>query len=150
MGYRGNRKPEVMIRIATTEDEELILRHILKFVATTPYKDYVDEEALKNVINIFLNSPDKIILCHGEVGMLVGMAVPMIIGKGFIATELAWWVEPEARKNGIGLELIQAFEFWSKKIGCSLVSMSALDDQLGKFYEKNGYALQERAYVKVL
>ena len=139
-----------MIRIATREDEELIYNHAMKFVETTPYKDHISERNIRNMIELFTQSDDKIILLYGDVGMIVGMAAPFIFGGGYIATELAWWVDPEERKNGVGSELLSAFEYWANKIGCKMVSMSSLDDQVGKFYEKNGYVLQERAYVKVL
>jgi GNAT superfamily N-acetyltransferase len=79
------------------------------------------------------------------------MATPFPFGPYSLATETAWWVEPDKRGSGLGLQLLQAFEYWAKeKAGAAMISMSSLDDKVGEMYTKQGYKLYERAYMKVL
>lgn len=90
----------------------------------------------------------QIVLIYDDVGFLAGLATPSLFGDIRQATEMAWWVEPSERGKEAGGELLKAFEFWAKKVGCKLVTMISLNDKVGKYYEKNGYKLYERAYVK--
>jgi len=141
------------LRIATAEDFDLVFSMAKKFVESTDYNEHADDEAIKRLITEFLNSDntDKIILLYGFEGMIAGLAFPFIYGKDKMVTELAWWVEPESRGNETGAKLLEAFEYWAREVvKAKLVTMISLDDKVGKFYEKNGYALQERTYMKVL
>lgn len=139
-----------MLRIATIEDLPLVIDMIMKFASSSPYKGYVEEEKIKTMATHFLNAPkeDMIILLSGTDGILVGMATEFPYGYVKAATELAWWVSPNKRGQKAGGELLAAFEFWAKQIGCSIVTVSCLDDKIAKHYENLGYTLQERAYLK--
>lgn len=141
-----------MLRIADIADYKLVEDMSFKFIETTGYTDYYDKDTISRLIEHILTSPNEtnIILLHGEDGMLAGMTTPFVFGTQTVATEIGWWVEPDKRKSSIGSELLEAFEFWAKKVGASFVSMGSLDDSLGKFYEKRGYKLYERAYMKVI
>lgn len=141
-----------MIRVATLADLSLIKDMAMKFLEVSDYKEYGDEETIEAlIIDILSGDQTKgIIIINPEGAMLVGVAHKFPFGKGFLSTEIAWWVNPELRKTGVGQELMGAFEYWAKeKANCIGVVMGALDDSLGKFYEKNGYKLYERAYLKV-
>lgn len=138
-----------MLRIATFEDYNKILEFAERFLSISRYKDHFDLDVLNNLISFFLNSSkEERIIILAEEGMIAGQTSSFIFGTKKVATELGWWVEPEYRKSGIGKELLQAFEAWAKKVGCSLIVMISLDDELGKFYEANGYSLSERSYIK--
>lgn len=138
------------IRIATIDDLDLVVNMFCRFGENSPYKNYVGKEQITNVMKNILEADnnEKIILLHGEVGMIIGIATPFLYGPHIVATELAWWVNPEARNSSVGKELLNAFEFWAKRVGCTLITMISLDDQLGNYYEKRGYSLFERAYMK--
>lgn len=141
-----------MIRIATDKDIDLIVDMATKFIETTPYKDIYSVGQLRKVVTHMV-SPltdrnNQIILLSDNGGFLAALATPSLFGDFRQATEMAWWVEPDARGKKAGGELLRAFEFWAKKVGCKLATMSSLDDKVGKYYEKNGYKLYERAYVK--
>ena len=142
-----------MLKIATEEDFDLVFKHCKAFSSTLKQKDLVTDEKLKALITEFLTSPkeQKIILLHGEEGMLAAFITPFLLGTEPTATELAWWVIPEARKKNIGKELIDAYEFWAKKLDCKCIVLSCYaDNDLGKFYEKLGYVLHEKTYYKEL
>lgn len=140
-----------MLRIATVEDTELVLEMATKFLEKTSYKDLFDKELLKHIITDFVSSigDDKVVIIHDK-GMIAGMVTPFYFGKVKQATELAWWVDPSARKEGVGEKLLEAFEFWANKIGCKHVVMAALDEKLEKFYTSKGYRLVEHIYTKEL
>lgn len=141
------------MRVATREDHKEILDMAMKFVATTGYKDYADEGTIGNLINTLLTGKqnEMIILLEPGVGMIGGMSSPFVFGPGLLASEVAMWVEEDKRNTGVGNELINAFEYWAKHFaGCVFITLTSLDDKVGKLYEKKGYALYERAYMKEL
>lgn len=140
-----------MLKIATIEDYSIILKLISNFYSTLPTSALFNKDKIEGIIKSFLVAPkeEKVVLLHGEVGLLAAMIQPFHFGIDPIATELAWWVEPEARKNNVGKELVEAFEFWAKKLNCTYIAMSCYADvDLGKFYQSLGYALHEKTYIK--
>lgn len=138
-----------MVRRANHADLEEIVGFAEKFLQVSPYKNMYDVAYLKAFIGDLLYSvSDQIVLIEEGKGMLVGMIRPFYLGYEPIATELGWWVEPEYRNSGIGRELIHAFEDWARDEGCKSLVMISLDEELGRYYEKNGYRLIERSYMK--
>lgn len=142
-----------MLRIATPEDLPLVSRMAQSFIENSPYRAHFDMGLVDGVLNKLISPEDPrdgIVLLYGDVGMLAGMTSPFIYGPHYMATELGWWVEPDARNTGAGKELIKAFEEWARRVGCTLITMISLDDTVSKYYEKNGYQLTEHAYMKEL
>lgn len=141
------------MKIATIEDHDEVLGMAMKFMSLTEYTEYSNEETISNLINTILTGEQNsmIILLKPGVGFLAGMSSPFVFGPHFIASEIAWWINEDKRKTGAGAELIEAFEYWAKNVaGCTLITLTGLDDDIGKFYEKKGYKLYERAYMKQL
>lgn len=137
-----------MLKIATLDDFELVKKMASNFLEVSGYKDMSDEDTVDNVIYDLITRQEGVILLHGEAGMLAGTVAKFPFGRGYIATEVAWWVEPDARKTGVGKELLEAFEHWASLVGAKHVHMVSLDESVGKYYEKQGYKLYERAYLK--
>lgn len=140
------------LKLATMDDLNTVYNMALRFAEKSGYEGLMDPEKIHSIVKDFLSSPkeEKIIILHGLDGMIAGMKVPFTFGTTYIASEVAWWVEPKARTKLIGSDLLRAFEAWGKKVGCNFVAMSCLDDKVAKFYEKNFYKLKERAYLKEL
>lgn len=140
------------LRLATLEDYDIVMSMTKKFAASIELSDYVEEEKLIALVTDFLTTSDdlKIVLLYEDKGMLAAFIQPFTLGSVPMAVEFAWWVEPDARKAGAGKALAEAYEFWAKKLGAKLSTMACYDEQTGKFYEKNGYRLSERAYIKEL
>ncbi len=141
------------MRIATIEDHDEVLEMSLKFMDSTGYTEYSNEATISNLINTILSGKqnEMIILLKPGVGFLAGMSSPFVFGPHFIASEIAWWINEDKRKDGAGAELVEAFEYWAKNVaGCTMITLTGLDDEIGKFYEKKGYKLYERAYMKEL
>lgn len=67
------------------------------------------------------------------------------------AAEHFWYVVPEHRKSGIGLQLLDLFEKDAKDKGCSQVVMvhfMHMGAGLQKLYEARGYKALEQTYKK--
>lgn len=141
-----------MLRLATSHDYELVLGMCLKFSKTIALADHVDPLVLSSLIAQFLKGdPDKVVFLYEDKGMLAAFIQPFILGKTLAATELAWWVEPEYRMSSIGLTLVKTYEEWAQQKGCEIISMACYaNNNLGPFYERLGYSLNELGYIKCL
>lgn len=139
-----------MLRIATSDDLELVVEMGLKFIETSPYKDIYSPDKLKDLVADYIaaKGENKIVLVYEDKGMILGMIYPFAFGDVLQCMEVGWWVEPDYRKEGIGDKLLEALEYWANKLGCSIMTMVSLDDKLDKFYTKKGYRLSERLYMK--
>lgn len=141
-----------MIKIASEEDLPLLHEMSLKFGEASPYKDLVNQQTIKDVVSDIVRGDNNstLALMFEDKGMLLGITSKFLFGDRKLATEVAWWVEPEHRKSKIGPQLLEYFEYWAKVVGCTMVTMISIDDTLGKYYEKQGYTLTERSYMKVI
>lgn len=85
-------------------------------------------------------------------GMAAGLLFPSFVDGAKTAQELWWWVDPQARANGIGGNLLSAFEAWAlenKAEQVLLTASHALTPRIiGKLYKARGYVPQEHVYVK--
>lgn len=143
-----------MLRIAEPEDFDLVRSMAMEFLAMSGYESLASLDSIDVFIKNLLSS-DKtqtIILLHEDQGMLVATTSPFLFNPSLkVAHEIAWWVSPEARKNGVGKELLEAFEYWAKeKCGADICIMASINDKLDEFYIREGYKLYERAYSKIL
>ena len=141
------------MKIATIEDLPEVLEMSKQFMSSTGYQKYSDEQTISNLIEAIVTGPQDamIILLIPGVGFLAGQSSPFAFGPHLLASEVAWWVNEDQRKTGAGSELVDAFEYWAKNIArCTIITLTSLDDIVGKFYEKKGYKLYERAYMKEL
>lgn len=124
-----------MIKIATQEDHDQVLSLVQK---------RADE-----IFSDFMNSPqtEKIILVNDDDGILVGMCLSF--GEYKLATDVLWFVDPVKRHEGMGSELLDAFEFWANRVGCNLIMITSLNPSGNKeYFEEKGYQLKSMAYVK--
>lgn len=141
------------MKIATIDDVQEILEMSMNFMKETEYSEFSSEDSIRSFIEGMVTAPQHacIILLEPGVGFLAGHAVPFPFGPHILASEIAWWVNPEHRGKKVGSDFLAAFEYWAKeKAGCTMVSMVCLDDSVSKYYDKQGYKLYERAYMKVL
>ena len=67
---------------------------------------------------------DKSVVLIAEKGVVAGTIEPLFINRQhWILQERGWWVEPEARKQGLGDQLRKALEDWGFENGASIISM---------------------------
>ena len=91
----------------------------------------------------------------GVCGFIAAIKSPLLAStSAFMATELAWWVNPDKRHSKIGLNLIQLLERLCIQQEVTYLSMvfmeTSMPERVKTLYESLGYKLQETVYTKVL
>ena len=147
------------IKIATEEDTQDLLKMCFEFFSFSEYSKLksLDKDTVLGTINWYLTQPKNhaiiFLLTHQDkaVGMLSMISVPSPFWDTFVASEQVWWVDPSHRGKH-SLNLFYAAEEWAKRVGCSGVSFSCLEENslIEKIYIKNGYKLTEKNYFKEL
>ena len=141
-----------MLRMATMEDLPVVMDMAMKFAEASKYKDFVEKDRVENFVINILKMPvsEGIIILYEKSGMIAAVKTPFMFGSIPIGNEVAWWVEPEVRKQGIGDILVSAFEDWAKRTGCEMVTLAFLDINLSKYMKTKGYDPYESAHMKVI
>jgi|ERR1044072_3579337 RimJ/RimL family protein N-acetyltransferase len=140
------------VRIATEEDIDLVVSLTTKALESTRYVDMIDELTIRNLAQMFLSSSREthIILLYKDYGLIAGVCTPFIFGLDNVATEVGIWIEPSERGAKAGSELIEAFEYWANKLNCKLITFTAVNEKMKKYFEDKEYVLYEQSLVKVL
>ena len=147
------------IRHATNADTERLMQMTQRFVESTPaYWDLALQlERIEALIEAVLES-GLILVAEVEepqgtrknvVAMLAIAALTHpLTGKRY-GEELAWWVEPEDRKSGIGDRLLDAGEQWCRDNRLTCLKMVApVGTGIDVYYGRRGYKALETAHVK--
>jgi GNAT superfamily N-acetyltransferase len=143
-----------MIRRATEQDIPRLIEMGQRFVAETEYRDLVDAkpEQLEHTISLMLASPANVVLVSESKEAVTGMLAAVVYEHPFSGTltgsELVWWVDPEAR--GDGLRLLRAAEAWAKDAGASRMQMVAPNEKVATLYRRLGYVEMETAFQRSL
>lgn len=140
-----------MVRPARTEDIPMLLPMALAFLDALD--EHGDTATITGTLENMINA-DQAVVIVGDHSMLGGIVVPHFFdATRSMATELFWWVEPQARGAGEGAALLKSFESWARASGASrvvMVSMASLSETVGKMYEAHGYTSFESSYLKEL
>jgi GNAT superfamily N-acetyltransferase len=148
------------IREATVADAPAIATLGLHFAAAYG-GDYIapTREALEGLAAVLVAQPACTILVAQleETGALVGFialaaGLNPFDGAHLLVEELAWWVEPDARRAGqVGARLLSAAEDWARANGLAVLKMVAPhQSRVARFYERYGYVPVETSYTKRL
>lgn len=87
------------------------------------------------------------------VGVLVAYCFEPIFSSTKLAVEVFWYLDPEHRSGRRGIEMMQAYEYWAKLVGCEVVQYGWLvssPEGMKKLYERTGAQLAEHVYYKTL
>ena len=142
-----------MIRRATVDDTPRMIEMGQHFVMDTEYARLVSvsPERLADTIASVLSNPDGVVLLSGN-GKATGMIAMLAYDHPFsgerTAFEIVWWVEPEAR--GDGVRLLRAAEDWAREQGAKHMQMVAPNDRVGMLYQRLGYAPVETSFQRSL
>lgn len=152
--------PEYRLLLATEDHREDVIRMSREFHQESPYKDFeYDEDKVNETISGFLDDDgsNKILVLAEVSGRIVGMIAALSYELYFntdkVSCELMWWVDHEARKKypTLGPKLLEAYEFWAKKVGCKTAQVVSIEDKiLERFYRKRGYTKAEKTFWKEL
>jgi Acetyltransferase (GNAT) family len=140
------------------EDIDDVIRLSHEFYQNSPYSDFDwDEGHAREMAGVFLTSSpqDKIVILAEEeepVGIIVGLVSSLPMTKSKMAAEFLWWVSEPFRKTRAAFMLFDSYEYWAKNVAkadkIQSVSLSNLD--VSKLYEKRGYRMTEKAFIKDL
>lgn len=145
-----------MLRIATKDDFEDILRMARAFHEASPYKKtQFSERQCEAIFKKFLQKDQTelviILACDPEpFGMIIGVRGSLPFSEDVACTELAWWVDVEKRGHKDSLRLVRAYEDWAKRVGADLTQLAMLDDltDLTPFYNRMGFQRSEQSFIK--
>lgn len=107
---------------------------------------------LAGVLAVLVENPAACVFVADDDGRVVGGIVAMEAPLWFdqdtiVASELAWWVDPQHRK--CGLRLLDAFEAWAADRGlATTVSDIVASADASKVYERRGYSCVERSFAR--
>lgn len=145
-----------MIRLATAEDRLQIVDLASKFWLETLFSEPFDPDHCLIAIDHTIDNEfcAVIEIDNRIVGFSAAILSPSIgTPLAVIATELAWWVEPDFRKGRNGIALLKFMEQLAQEKGVkywTMVAMqSSMPDQVCAMYEKLGYSKSEICYTKV-
>jgi GNAT superfamily N-acetyltransferase len=147
------------VRIASPADTDALLAMGARFFAFSPFArltTFDPEHARASIEQMREAGVVLVATVDGEiVGGLLGLLTPLWFNQSaMVASEVAWWVDPQYRGGAAGVRLLYTFEAWAKERGATAVSLSDLvldgEQPAGSLIDKLGYTLVERSHVKVL
>lgn len=151
---------EKYLRLAKLDDVPVLMNFARHFLAASPYKGFrfassKGEEFLRKAITGALKDHVVLVALHDgkPIGFLVGAALEPVFSSVKIATELGWWIEPDARRTRASFLIYNAYEDWAARIGCDAVQgayLPGVSPELDEFYKRRGYVQVESSYLKRL
>lgn len=147
------------IRQAGPEDFAAVLPMAEKFYKSTDYYSGGMDFDIPSILEyyILMLTSGFIMVAEEEeklVGMLGCLITPFQLNRNHLmCTEAMWWVEPDYRGLSVAKDLKAASEKEAKEQGCTKIVMSSLrtsPEIVDQWYEKSGYVLTEKAFMRGL
>lgn len=146
----------MIIRTATLADVPAIVELSSHFLLATPYGQVlpVEPEYLEHCASTVIEGTGVIFLADaGErpVGFLAAyLGRHPFTGQVYVE-ELAWWMEPTARKGTAGPRMLWLLIEWARQSGAVVLKMVApAGSDVGDFYLRHGFTHLESAFLKIL
>ena len=145
-----------MIRFATYDDIDLLLKLSYEFWKSSPYTNQkYDKQATEDTfVEAVAKDNNESILLVSEnpwnelEGFLLGTAVNPLFSKDLAAYEVAYYVRADSED---WYELIKAYVFWARRIGCTTVQFGSVNPRLTRILEKRlGFTAVETTLQKGL
>lgn len=145
----------MIIRQAGVADIPAVIELAAHFRERTTYRNFVawKPDQIARILERVLELGVILLAEEGDaaVGMLVLAALEHPYTGETYVDELAWWVEPHARKGSIGPRLLRAGEAWARRRCIRVMSMVApVGSSAGEYYQRLGYTPVETRFQKVL
>jgi hypothetical protein len=144
------------LKIATEQDYDTILNYAQLFFKESGY-DYIQWNEAKafQTIKTTLSLPKTEAICLLSThGIIAAQVAPLPFSYDRISTEILWWISPEHRGQREALQLLDAYEYWSKEVAkCTAAQMVCLEtlapEKVDKLYKRKGFNKVESVYLKV-
>lgn len=147
------------LRFATLEDIPELLRLGRLAFQDLPEVFKMDVEKSKVLIEKFIVAgaqEDYLLLLSYDgdkvVGAIGAYAFEPMFSSQKIATECFWYLEEDYRGSRRALEMLEAYEYWAKLVGCVAVQYGMFTQgvDLSGVYNKIGAGLVEKIFIKDL
>jgi hypothetical protein len=146
-----------MTRDGTAADIPAIVDMAREFWKHTMYTEEFDGEHVAFMTGLALDHGLLAVLeIDGRLeGFTAGISGPLLGNASTkTATEIAWWVNPDARKGRHSLDLLRHIERQAKAVGVkywTMVSMqSSAPDVAERIYLRHGYKHSETSFTRIL
>jgi len=146
-----------MVRDGNKFDLDAVVDMAREFWKHTMYKDDFDPDHVRFMASMALDHGLMAVLVIGGVtqGFCAAIKAPLLANASVLtATEIAWWVNPEARKGRNGLSLMKHIERMAQDQGVkywNMVVMESCQPEVGAaIYEARGYKKSETSYTRIL
>jgi N-acetylglutamate synthase-like GNAT family acetyltransferase len=146
-----------MTRDGTEADIPAIVDMAREFWKHTMYDEEFDAEHVAGMTHYALSQGLLAVLeVDGVVaGFTAGICGP-ILGNSKVlqGTEIAWWINPDARKGRQSVELLHHIEAQAKAIGVKYWNMISMESSAPhvaeRIYLRHGYTHSETSYTRIL
>jgi len=125
------------------------------FIRDTAYAAHVAENPaqLRAFVDRLLASDDGDIFVAVRDDRPIGLIALWVFDHPYsgerVASELVWWVNPDARGSA-GVRLLRRAEQWARAQGAAVLQMIAPNDRVAAFYVGCGYTFVESSYARRL
>lgn len=143
------------IREAETNDIPRIIEMGSKFLKMGPYHKFISDapHVTSDLARKLLTMPNAKILVGEENDHVEGVFAFITFDHYYsgepIAGEMIWYVEPEARKHNMALELLWAAEKKACQMGAKKMQLTAPSDEIAEMYGKlRGFEKVETAFQR--
>lgn len=144
----------ITVREAVLSDIPRIVAMGQRFIRETDYHTVIvpSPVALAHTAEHLITSDRCALFVTEAYGVLTGMIGLLLydhpVSGQLTASELAWWVDPEHR--GDGVLLLDLAEAWARAAGATALQMIAPSPVVERFYRLRGFARVEVLYQKGL
>lgn len=146
-----------MVRNGNTGDLDAVVQMAEEFWRHTRYDVPFDPAHVRIMAALALDHGLLAILeIDGKVeGFTAGVKGPLLGNASVLSgTEIAWWVNPDARQGRNGIALMQHIEQMARDQGVKywnmIVMESCMPEVGAAIYERMGYEKSETSYTRVL
>lgn len=145
------------VRLAKPEDFPVVCRMARDFHACTEYRDIEFDDASCYLLFTEALSKGMVFVSEGRelTGFILGLPFLCPMNQRVtMASELAWWVDPQYRNTSAGIRLLQSLERAAKEYGAQTMTMMCLESmepqKIQDIYQRIGYAQTERSFMRSL
>lgn len=146
-----------MVRDGNKDDLPAVVEMAREFWQHTMYAEPFDADYVELMASMAIDHGLLAILeLDGVIeGFTAGLKAPLLACADVLSgTEIAWWVNPSARKGRNGIALMQHIEQMAKAQGVkywNMIVMESCQPEVGAaIYERLGYKKSETSYTRIL
>jgi GNAT superfamily N-acetyltransferase len=148
----------IRLRAARPDDEAFVVGLVPRFVENGVAGGHTRDEVIEGTSRVLREAlrrapgDEVVLVAEDERGEPAGFVYAVTERDFFTGERYAHVSEIAVARSGagIGAELMDAVERWARERGYGIVTLNVVDtnDMAQRFYERRGYAIGHRHYVK--